>query len=279
MPGAKDKDAPLPVVPAWLKRKGDEAIYDDIRSNPACTARARTGSVIAFPVKVGDINEKTVKCNNDLLNLYAWFVKKYPGLYRSVSLHRGVLSDCAKYWKTRPDDEAFDYKKWKPDGKCIKSLVLCLRRLRFRSKNQRDVDDEMFGTPERDEGSEPDDMDDCGEDAEEEAEGQEPADEELEPLPESPGPGFDPEKYAEELSPAGVAEICSSPEVAPASSSHETSGAVDAKDKKAELQERLRDLKQKMALKRQETQVVPPDLLDRAVEKLRALPSSEVQQS
>ena len=155
MPGAKDKDAPLPVVPVWLKRKGDEAIYDvrhlikdclkwhscvvkiyriggrisvggggnasvgvaslcqDIRSNPACTARARTGSVIAYPVKEGDINEKTLKCNNDLLNLHAWFVKKYPKLYKSVALQRAVLADCAKYWKSREGDEAFEYRKWK----------------------------------------------------------------------------------------------------------------------------------------------------------------------
>ena len=115
-------------------------LCQDIRSHPACTARARTGSLIAYPLKEGAINEKTLKCNHDLLSLYAWFVKKYPDLHKSVALHRAVLADCAKYWQTREGDAAFEYKKWKPDGKGLKSLTLCLRRLRFRSKNQRDVD-------------------------------------------------------------------------------------------------------------------------------------------
>ena len=103
-------------------------------------ARARTGSVVAYPVKEGAINEKTLKCNHDLLSLYAWFVRKYPKLHKSVSLHRAVLNDCAKFWKSREGEEAFDYGKWKPDGKAIKSLTLCLRRLRYRSKKQRDLD-------------------------------------------------------------------------------------------------------------------------------------------
>ena len=83
----------------------------------------------------------------------------------------------------------------------------------------------MFGTPERDEeASDPGDLEeDCGEDPEEEAiepEGEEPAEE-----------NFDPVESADKLPPAGVAEICSSPEVAAASSSHETREAVDATDK------------------------------------------------
>ena len=66
----------------------------------------------------------------------------------------------------------------------------------------------MFGTPERDEeASDPGDLEeDCGEDPEEEAiepEGEEPAEE-----------NFDPVESADKLPPAGVAEICSSPEVA-----------------------------------------------------------------
>ena len=131
----------------------------------------------------------------------------------------------------------------------------------------------MFGTPERDEeASDPGDLEeDCGEDPEEEAiepEGEEPAEE-----------NFDPVEYADKLPPAGVAEICSSPEVAAASSSHETPEAVDATDKKSQLQERLRELKQQMVLKRQETRVVPATLLDQAAEKLRAMPSSEVHES
>ena len=112
----------------------------DVRSHPACVARARTGSVVAYPLREGVINEKTLKCNHDLLSLYAWFVKKYPALHKSVALHRAVLSDCAKYWKSREGENAFEYTKWKPDGKAIKSLTLCLRRLRYRSKNQRDMD-------------------------------------------------------------------------------------------------------------------------------------------
>ena len=135
----------------------------------------------------------------------------------------------------------------------------------------------MFGTPARDEeASDPGDLEeDCGEDPEEEAiepEGEEPAEE-----------NFDPVEYADKLPPAGVAEICSSPEVAAevaaASSSHETREAVDATDKKSQLQERLRELKQQMVLKRQETRVVPATLLDQAAEKLRAMPSSEVHES
>ncbi|OLP87710.1 hypothetical protein AK812_SmicGene31036, partial [Symbiodinium microadriaticum] len=76
---------------------------------------------------------------------------------------------------------------------------------------------------------------------------------------------LDPVEFAAQRSPAAVAEVVSSPEVA------ETKG-FSAKE---QLQERLRELKQRMALKREDTQLVPPDVLDQAAERLRALPSSE----
>ncbi|CAE7539069.1 unnamed protein product [Symbiodinium necroappetens] len=76
---------------------------------------------------------------------------------------------------------------------------------------------------------------------------------------------LDPVEFAAQRSPAAVAEVVSSPEVA------ETKG-FSAKE---QLQERLRELKQRMALKREDTQLVPSDVLDQAAERLRALPSSE----
>ncbi|CAE7534076.1 unnamed protein product [Symbiodinium microadriaticum] len=107
------------------------------------------------------------------------------------------------------------------------------------------------------------------------SEGQElaqgPAEEEewADSLPVSPGEDFDPDECAANVSPAGVAEICSSPEKA------EIQEDLHAKDRASELRDRLRELKKQMELKREDTQLVPPDLLDRAAEKMKAMPSSE----
>ena len=76
---------------------------------------------------------------------------------------------------------------------------------------------------------------------------------------------MDPLEWATQRSPAVVAEVVSSPEV-----------AQSRQDlAKEQLQERLRALKQQMQLKREDTQLVPPDVLDQAAERLKALPSSE----
>ena len=150
--------------------------------------------------------------------------------------------------------------------------------------------DEMFGTPERDEADEDcSDLEDLEDEGDEElaelqhedgaevnkpsdkqdleddggaeleelehedgaevykpSEGQElaqgPAEEEEEwadSLPVSPGEDFDPDECAANVSPAGVAEICSSPEKA------ETQEDLHAKDRASELRDRLRELKKK----------------------------------
>ncbi|CAE7811551.1 unnamed protein product [Symbiodinium sp. CCMP2592] len=321
---ARDKNAALAPVPAFLRKHGDETIFDvrrlikdclDVRSHPACVAKARTGSIIAYPVKEGIINEKTLKSNHDLLSLYAWFVRKYPKLYKSVTLHRAILNDCAKFWKGRAGEDAFEYTKWKPDGKAIKSMTLCLRRLRYRSKKQRD---EMFGEPDRgdDEASEPegDEDDEASQASEEEtgdvqgpfdvpaddtavdanpldmeadaaigpnpldvqadaAIGPNPLDVQADaavdpnpldvqadaaigrnPLDVQASVAMDPLEWASQRSPAVVAEVVSSPE------------AVQSREDlaKEQLQERLRALKNMMVLKREDTQLVPPDVLDQA---------------
>ncbi|CAE7451413.1 unnamed protein product, partial [Symbiodinium sp. CCMP2456] len=75
---------------------------------------------------------------------------------------------------------------------------------------------------------------------------------------------MDPLEWAAQRSPAVVAEVLSSPE------------ASKQDLAKEQLQDRLRALKQKMALKREDTQLVPAEVLDQAANRLKALPSSEV---
>ncbi|CAE7351974.1 unnamed protein product, partial [Symbiodinium sp. CCMP2456] len=82
------------------------------------------------------------------------------------------------------------------------------------------------------------------------SEGQDLAEGPAEPAEED----FDPDAYADKVSPAGVAEICSSPEVAE-TKEDATKEDVDAKDRTSELRDRLRELKKKMVLKREDTQL------------------------
>ena len=86
------------------------------------------------------MNERTIKANLDLLEVYSTYVKKYPHLFlKSVPLHRVILNDCARWWKNYLEPPC-DYKIAKVDGKAMKSMLLTLRRLRYRADRQRDLE-------------------------------------------------------------------------------------------------------------------------------------------
>ncbi|CAE6966530.1 unnamed protein product [Symbiodinium natans] len=90
------RERALPSVPKFLRGESDEVLFDlrqlikDVRTEPSIVAKARTGSVIAYPQEKGDMNERTIKANLDLLEVYSTYVKKYPHLFLKSDTIFGV---------------------------------------------------------------------------------------------------------------------------------------------------------------------------------------------
>ena len=117
------------------------ATIQDLRTDSNLKARARGGSVLAWPVQKGKVNEKVLRSNIDLFEYFAEIVSRYKDQMLTVPVLKRVLGDCAHYWKNLPEESGpVVYDGIVADAKAIKSACLCLRRLRGRADRQRDAD-------------------------------------------------------------------------------------------------------------------------------------------
>ena len=111
----------------------------DLRSDADVRARARGGSILAWPGPRGKISEKLLRPNVDLLDYFTDGVKTCQKAFLNIPVLTAVLTDVALYWLERPleVEDPFEYMGAKADAKALKAAILCLRRLRCRSDCQR----------------------------------------------------------------------------------------------------------------------------------------------
>ena len=118
----------------------------DLRSDANVTARARGGSMLAWPNGKGKISEKSVRNNIDLLECFGELVSSHREKIMRVPLLVAILQDVADYWCELPED-GFVFAKAKADAKSIKSSCLCIGRLRYRAGRQRDPEVSRIAVP------------------------------------------------------------------------------------------------------------------------------------
>ena len=111
----------------------------DLRTDANVMARARGGSVLAWPVGKGKVSEKLIRNNIELFDYFTRSVSMDRDLVLKVPTLVVILGDCARYWKSLPEEAGpFTFHKVKADAKAIKAACLCLSRLRKRADHQRD---------------------------------------------------------------------------------------------------------------------------------------------
>ena len=82
-------------------------------------------------------SEKSAKGNIDLLDYCADLVRKYKQAV-TVPVLEAAIGDVALYWRELADGRAFDFTNIKADAKALKSMIVCVGRLRERADRQRD---------------------------------------------------------------------------------------------------------------------------------------------
>ena len=85
------------------------------------------------------MNEKSLRANIEVLKIFKTIVGKYQKKFLTVPVLTPVIGDAANFWANHlPETQSpFKFTKAKADAKALKSLLLCLYRLRYRADSQR----------------------------------------------------------------------------------------------------------------------------------------------